>query len=70
MSLVEREQSVTALQSTCRTNTTMYSIKTALESASVTQILGGDSDVYIGADEDFDCADQDGLYMENVVSLA
>ena len=36
-------------------------MKTALESASVAQLLGEDSDVSNGADEDYDCANQDGL---------
>uniref|UniRef100_M4BYR1 Uncharacterized protein n=1 Tax=Hyaloperonospora arabidopsidis (strain Emoy2) TaxID=559515 RepID=M4BYR1_HYAAE len=45
-------------------------MKTALESASVAQLLGEDSDVSNGADEDCDCADQDGLSMENEVSVA
>ena len=45
-------------------------MKTALESASVAQLLGEDSDVSNGADEDCDCAVQDGLSMENVVSVA
>uniref|UniRef100_M4BWE6 Uncharacterized protein n=1 Tax=Hyaloperonospora arabidopsidis (strain Emoy2) TaxID=559515 RepID=M4BWE6_HYAAE len=40
-------------------------METALESASVAQLLGEDSDVSIGEDEDCDCADQDGLSMEN-----
>ena len=34
------------------------------------QLLGEDSDVYIGADEDCDCANQDGLSMEKLVSVA
>ena len=45
-------------------------MKTALESASVAQLLGENSHVSIGADEDCDCADQDGLSMENEVSVA
>ena len=45
-------------------------MKTALESASVAQLLGEDSDVSNGTDEDCDCAVQDGLSMENVVSVA
>ena len=34
------------------------------------QLLGEDYDVSNDAEEDCDCADQDGLSMENVVSLA
>ena len=45
-------------------------MKTALESASVAQLLGEDSDVSNGANEDCDCAVQDGLSMDNVVSVA
>ena len=55
---------------TCRIKKTTYAMKTALESASVAQLLGENSHVSIGADEDCDCADQDGLSMENVVSVA
>ena len=50
--------------------TTTYAMETALESASVALLLGEDSVVSIGEDEDCDCADQDGLSMENVVSVA
>ena len=62
--LGEQEQRVSALQSTCRIKTTTYAMKTALESASVEQLLGEDSDVSSGADEDCECADQDGLSMK------
>ena len=50
--------------------TTTYAMETALESASVALLLREDSDVSIGEDEDCDCADQDGLSMENEVSVA
>ena len=36
----------------------------------VVQLLGEDLDVFIGADEDCDGDDQDGLLMENLVSVA
>ena len=62
--LGEQEQRVSVLQSTCRKNTTTYAMKTELESASVEQLLGEDSDVSNGADEDCECADQDGFSMK------
>ena len=62
--LGEQEQRVSVLRSTCRKNTTTYAMKTELESASVEQLLGEDSDVSSGADEDCECADQDGLSMK------
>uniref|UniRef100_A0AAV1T9D7 Uncharacterized protein n=1 Tax=Peronospora matthiolae TaxID=2874970 RepID=A0AAV1T9D7_9STRA len=51
----EREQRVFSFQSTCYIKTISYAMKTALESALVVQLFGEDSDVYIGADEDYDC---------------
>ena len=45
-------------------------MKTELASASVAQLIGDDSSVYIGADEDCGSAEQDGLTIENLVSIA
>ena len=51
------------------TKTTINSMKTALESPPVAHLLEEDLDVSIGADEDCDGDDQDGLSMANAVSV-